>query len=123
VPDDKRGFPRLDILGTLPGEVSVLAPITFRDISRKGVLGECGFPLVIGSAHDMRLHLGDQAVVVRARVVHCRVGDLGHELVRYIAGLEFIDLAPHASAAIDAYIERVRRQRGSTPGAPPSTSP
>ena len=123
MPDDKRESPRLDLLGALPGEVSVLAPIAIRDISRTGVLGECGYPFIIGSAHELRLHLGSRSVVVTARVAHCRVADLGHELVRYVAGLEFIDLPPHAEAAITAYIEDVQRQRASTPGWPPVTSP
>ena len=111
MPDDHRDAPRLDLLGTVPGEVSVLAPIAIRDISRSGVLVESAYPLLIGSAHDMRLHLGSRSVVVRARVVRCEIADLGHEVVRYNAGLEFIDLAPHAADAIAGFIESVREQR------------
>lgn len=111
MPDDHRESPRLEILGTLPGEVSVLAPIAIRDISKVGVLAECAYPLLIGSAHELRLHLGSGAVVVTARVVRCQVADLGHDLVRYVAGLEFIDLAPHAASAIAAFIDDVRQQR------------
>jgi hypothetical protein len=114
VPTEQRETPRLDILGALPGEISVLAPIAIRDISRIGVLGECGFPLLIGSAHEIRLHLAGQSVVVTARVVHCRVTDVGHELVRYIAGFEFIDPPPHVEAAIAEYIAGVQRQRDAT---------
>lgn len=111
MPADHRESPRLDLLGTLPGEVSVLAPIAIRDISRAGVLAECAYPLLIGSAHELRLHLGSNAVVVKARVVRCEVADLGHDLVRYVAGLEFIDLAPHTASAIAAFIDDVRQQR------------
>jgi hypothetical protein len=111
VPADHRESPRLDLLGTVPGEVSVLAPISIRDISHTGVLGECAFPLLIGSAHELRLHLGSYTVVVTARVIRCEVADLGHELVRYVAGLEFIDLPPHAASAIAAFIDEVRQQR------------
>ena len=64
----------------------------------------------------MRLHLGDQPVVVTARVVRCHVADLGHELVRYVAGLEFIDLPPHAAAAIAAFIDDVRTLRAAADG-------
>ena len=104
-------MPRLELLGGVPGEVSVLAPIAVRDISLTGVQVECAFPLIIGSAHELRVHLGDQPVVVKARVVRCHVGDLGHELVRYVAGLAFIDLAPHAAAAIADFIAEVRTLR------------
>ena len=55
-------------------------------------------------------------MVVRARVVHCHIADIGHELVRYVAGVEFIDRQPHVDAAIAAYLERLRRERD--PAAP-----
>ena len=106
----------MDLLGSLPGEVSVMAPITVRDISRTGVQVECAYPLLIGSAHEVRLHLGDQPVIVKARVVRCHVADLGHEIVRYVAGLEFIDLAAHAAAAIHAFIDDVRTLRAAADG-------
>jgi c-di-GMP-binding flagellar brake protein YcgR len=115
---EKREAPRVDILGKLSGEVSVLAPIVIHDISRTGAQVECAFPLILGSGHELRLFLGDDPVVVKARVVHCQITDLGHELVRYVAGVEFVDLAPHAAQAISAYIERLERERLSPPGGP-----
>jgi hypothetical protein len=87
------------------------------DISRSGAHIECAFPLILGSAHELRLHLDDDAVVVKARVVHCQIADLGRDLVRYVAGVEFVDLPPHADAAIAAYLERVRRAREGGPEA------
>jgi c-di-GMP-binding flagellar brake protein YcgR len=121
---ERRESPRIDILGRLAGEVSVLAPVIVHDISATGVLVECGFPLILGSGHDLRLHLGDDAVVVKARVVRCHIADIGRELVRYVAGLEFVNLPPHVGVAIARYIEHLRRQRESDPGGPAgSTSP
>jgi hypothetical protein len=121
---DKRESARIDILGTLAGEVSVLAPILIRDISQTGALVECGFPLILGSGHDLRLHLGDDSVVVKARVVRCHIADIGRELVRYVAGVEFVNLPPHVGVAIAAYIEQLRRLRESAPDDPAGpTSP
>jgi hypothetical protein len=108
---DQRASARTEILGRLAGEVSVPAPMLVRDISRRGAQIECAFPLVLGSAHEIRLHLGDDSVVVKARVVRCHIADLGRDLVRYVAGVEFVELAPHADAAIGAYLERVARER------------
>jgi hypothetical protein len=80
--------------------------------------------LILGSGHDLRLHLGDDSVVVKARVVRCHIADIGRELVRYVAGLEFVNLPPHVGVAITAYIEYLRRQRESAPGGPAGpTSP
>jgi hypothetical protein len=108
---DKRRSPRTEILGRLSGEVSVPAPMVVRDISRTGAQIECAFPLILDSAHEIRLHLGDDSVVVKARVVRCQIADLGRDLVRYVAGVEFVGLTPHADAAIEAYLERLARDR------------
>jgi hypothetical protein len=113
---DKRQSPRTEILGRLSGEVSVPAPMLVRDISRDGAQIECAFPLVLGSAHELRLHLGDNAVVVTARVVRCEIADIGRDLVRYAAGIEFVDLPAHTDAAIAAYLDRVQRERDPQPG-------
>jgi len=112
---ERRQFPRIEILGRLAGEVTVPTPVTVRDISRGGALIECAFPLVLGGAHDLRLHLGDDAVVVTARIARCEIADIGRDLVRYVAGVEFVELPPHADAAIAAYLERIGRER--EPGA------
>jgi len=113
---DKRQAPRTEILGRLSGEVSVPAPMVVRDISRTGAQIECAFPLILDSAHEIRLHLGDDSVVVKARVVRCQIADLGRDLVRYVAGVEFVELTPHADAAIEAYLERVARDRDAWSG-------
>jgi hypothetical protein len=113
---DKRESPRTELLGRLAGEVSVPAPTLIRDISRNGAQIECAFPLILGSAHELRLHLGDDSVVVRARVVHSRIADIGRDLVRYVAGVEFVELPPYAEAAIAAYLDRVQRERDPQPG-------
>lgn len=120
MPDDLRESPRLELLGSLPGEVSVLAPIAIRDLSRRGAQIECAYPLIVGSAHEVRLHLGDRPVIARARVVRCHVADLGHEVVRYVAGLEFVDLPAHAADAIGAFIDEVQTLRDAADPEPPS---
>jgi hypothetical protein len=108
---DKRESPRTEILGRLAGEVSVPAPTLIRNISRTGAQIECAFPLLLGSAHELRLHLGDDSVVVTARVVRCNIAEIGRDIVRYVAGVEFVDLPPHAGTAIAAYLDRLRRER------------
>lgn len=118
--DNRRGAPRTDIVGTLSGEVSVLAPITVTNLSRTGVLIECGHPLIVGSANDLRLHLDGDEVVAMVRVAHCRIAKLGRAVVRYAAGLEFVDLQPHDAAAVAAYIDRLNRPPDRPSGGPTS---
>ena len=108
---DRRETPRLALLGRLAGEVSVMAPIAIRDVGPSGVRLESAFPLLVDSIHDLRLELDDQAVIVKARVVHCQIADLGREAVVYRAGLEFVDLPPHVAAAIDTFVLRLQYER------------
>ena len=113
---EKRESPRTEILGRLAGEVTVPAPMLVRDISRTGAQIECAFPLVLGSAHELRLHLDDEVVIVRARVVRCQIADIGRNMVHYVAGVEFVDVAPHTDAAIALYLAGLLQERGSEDG-------
>ena len=110
---EHRSVPRIDLPGGVPGEVSVLAPVEVRQFTVRGAMLDTAFPLILNSIHDLRLTLGDNAVIVKGRVAHCSIADLGAELVRYRAGIEFIDLTEHAASAITAYLERMQQTRAS----------
>lgn len=102
--DDRRAAPRLELVGGLPGEISVMAPTAVRDLGPSGVKLDSAFPLFVHSLHDLRLHLDDSVVVVKARVVYCQIADIGKDAVVYRAGLEFVDLPDHARAAIETFV-------------------
>ena len=102
--DERRATSRLELETGLPGEISVMAPATVRDICRSGLNLESAFPLLVGSLHDLRLHLDDDVVVVKARVVHCQIADVGRDAVTYRAGLEFVGLADHVRASLEAFV-------------------
>lgn len=108
---DSRLSPRLEILGYVPGEITVLAPIAVRDLGPKGVQLETSFPLLLNSVHELRLHLGDDNLIVRGRVAHCRVADIGADVAIYRAGIEFLELPPHVVQKIEAHVERIKQLR------------
>jgi hypothetical protein len=85
--EDKRLSPRLEMLGYVPGEITVLAPVAIRDVSVLGAQVESSFPLLLNSVHEMRLHLGGDNVVLKGRVAHCRIADLGTDVAVYRAGI------------------------------------
>ena len=58
-------------------------PLSIKEISRGGCLVETSFPLHLNSLHDIRLTLGDQSVVLKGRVAHCRISDVEQEIVHY----------------------------------------
>lgn len=108
---DKRAGDRIPILGEMPGEVMVFQPMQVTGIGRGGVTIETGFPLQLDSLHDLRLTLGPTSVVVKGRVAHSRISDVGQDVVRYRTGFEFLDLSSGAAAAIDAFLARVQQTR------------
>jgi len=121
---DKRASSRHPVPGGLPGEVSVLAPIEVRDVGEHGAQFDTAFPLILDSIHDVRLELEEAAIVVRGRVAHCSIADLGGDLVRYRAGIEFVELPPHALKAIKTHMYRTEQRRAARAAAvaPPTAT-
>lgn len=109
--DDKRDRERLEILGELHGEVMIFQPLSIKEISRGGCLVETAFPLHLNSLHDIRLTLGEQSVVLKGRVAHCRISDVDQEIVHYRSGLEFIEPSDRIREVIVEFIEAIRAGR------------
>ena len=109
--DNKRDGERVEILGELHGEVMMFQPVAIKEISIGGAQLETMFPLQINSLHDFRLSLGDRSVVVKGRVVHCRISDVDQELVTYRSGVEFIEPEDRISAVIRDFIDSIKAGR------------
>ncbi len=105
---ERRTGDRTEILGGLRGEVMVYQAMTVRDISHGGAQVETAVPLQIDSLHDIRLALGDAAVVVKSRVVYCRIANVDAENVTYRSGVEFIQPSSGVLSVISHFIESVR---------------
>ncbi len=89
----------------------IYQPMAIREISREGAQVETGFALHVDSLHDFRLTLGDRSVVVKGRVAHSHISDVEQEMVRYSAGIEFIEPSEHVSAAIAAFVDAIKSGR------------
>lgn len=109
--DEKRDRERVEILGELHGEVMVFQPLSIKEISHGGCLVETSFPLHINSLHDIRLTLGDQSVVLKGRVAHCRISDVDQEVVHYRSGVEFIEPSERIRGVIVQFIEAIKAGR------------
>ena len=108
---ERRAGDRVEILGGLHGEVMVYQAMTIMDISHGGAQVETAFPLHIDSLHEMRLELSDAAVVVKGRVVYCRIANVDAQTVTYRSGLEFIQPSSGIRSIIAHFIESVRGER------------
>lgn len=109
--EDKRDTERVVILGELPGAASVVQPLTVRELSRGGAQIETSYPLQLDSLHDFRLRLGDRAVVVKGRVVHCQITDINGDEIVYRSGIQFVDPPEWAARAVTKFLEDLRAGR------------
>ena len=101
---------RVPILGELHGEIMVFEPLQVKELAPHGATIETAFPLPLNSLHDLRLTLGTGAVVVKARVVHSHVGEMGENAVRYRSGVEFVEPPAYVGAAITEFLETLRER-------------
>ena len=108
---ERRTGDRMEVPGGLRGEVMVYQAMTVKDISHGGAQVETAFPLQIDSLHDMRLELSDAAVVVKGRVVYCRIANVDPRTVTYRSGLEFIQPSSGIRSVIVHFIESTRSER------------
>lgn len=102
---------RVPILGRLDGDITVVEPLAVKELGIGGASIETRFPLVLGSLHDMRLTLGAQVVVLKARVVHSHVDEVDQEGVEYRSGVEFVSPPDHVRDAISSYLESLKASR------------
>lgn len=105
---ERRTGDRTEIFGGLRGEVMVYQAMTVKDISHGGAQVETAFPLQIDSLHDIRLELTDAAVVVKSRVVYCRIANVDPDTVTYRSGLEFVQPSSGVVSVINHFIESLR---------------
>lgn len=111
MPENRRDGERLQILGDLPGDATIQAPISVKELSRTGAQIESRFPLLINSLHEFRIALGSQSVVVKGRVVRCHIHDVDPDAVVYRAGIEFIDLPEWVGSALADFLDALKTGR------------
>ena len=111
--NNKRDNERVAVPSPLYGEVMVYQPMTILDISRGGAQIETPFALQLDSLHDFRISLGDRSVVVKGRIAHCHIGELTEGVVLYRTGVEFVEIAEHAAAAVQSFVDALKAQRAS----------
>lgn len=108
---EKRDTDRIPILGELRGEIMVFEPMAIKEISGGGAQVDTRFPLQIDSLHDLRLTLGEQSVVVKGRVAHCRISDVDQDVVMYRSGIEFVEPAARVQAVILNFLDAIKAGR------------
>ncbi len=109
--DGRRHSERIQILGDLPGAATVHQSILVKELSSGGALVQTTFPLVLNAIHEFRLALGSLTVVVKGRVVHCRIEEVDADGLVYRAGVEFVDMPDWVVTALADFLTAVKDGR------------
>ena len=72
---------------------------------------ETTFPLQLDSLHDFRLSLGERSVIVKGRIAHSQIAELGDGVVRYHTGVEFVEPSEHVQTAIGEFVDALREMQ------------
>ena len=88
---DRRGNPRIQILGRLHGRAIALdVPVRVTEISLGGMALVTDIPFPVGAVHEFQLTLGDNSVVMlRGRVAHCQ--KIESDGTQFLSGIQFVD--------------------------------
>jgi hypothetical protein len=108
---DNRDRERVPTARRLEGAVMVFQPMTVVDISHTGAKVETSFPLQLDSLHEFRLSLGDQSVIVKGRIAHCRVGQVRDDVTVYRSGVEFVEPSEPVRLAIADFVDALKISR------------
>ena len=105
---DRRRNPRIDLLADVEGHLITLDErVQVKQLSLGGMTVETTAPLSPKIDHDFRISLGDEAVTLRARVMHARVAVDGDD-VTYLTGLQFVEPTPRLLEVVRRFIDSIR---------------
>jgi hypothetical protein len=105
------------LAGRLAGRVA--HPITVLDLSQTGCLVQCDALLDHGAILDLAMDVGGAPLAAKVKVAESYVdGAAAAGAPQYLAGLEFLGLAPKAADRLRRLLDEERRRRQSA-DAPP----
>lgn len=95
---------RISFPGQVTGEVTVFQRMAILDLSATGARIQTRVALMNDTLHDFRLSLDDRSIIVKGRIAYCQVAELRQGIVLYRCGVEFVELSPHALAALRDFV-------------------
>ena len=108
-----RRFPRLNVLGNIIGEVSLLHDVAVLDLSEAGACLEHAGRFTLGATCFLRLPAPEGELVLKARVVHSAAsrtvpGMAGEPTLLFQSGVEFVGLTSESLLALRQLVARLR---------------
>lgn len=100
---DRRGRPRFDIVGELPGSLETVLRLPLENISPGGALIQSHVALPAESVHTLRLIAAGEAFTTQVRVKHVKSVTTSDGERTFLLGVEFVAAHPALLGMIDKY--------------------
>ena len=91
---DRRGKPRFDIVGELPGTLETVVRLPVTNIGNGGALIHSHMALPLDSIHKLMLSTGGQDFATQVKVRHVRETRTADGERTFFIGLEFLSVHP-----------------------------
>jgi hypothetical protein len=105
---DDRLTDRVAVDGHLVGQMMAPLSMVLCDVGPRGLQVEVGCRLRLYALYELRLSLGADTVVARARVAHCGICRIERGEITYRAGLELVAPGEHVALVIADFVQVVR---------------
>jgi PilZ domain len=91
---DRRGRPRFDVVGDLPGSLEAVLRLPLKNISRGGALIHSHVMLPPESIHTLRLDANGEVFTTQVRVKHVTDVTTSDGERTFLLGVEFVAMHP-----------------------------
>ncbi len=103
---ERRQGPRVDLLSEFQGHLIALDEVVkVLQLGSGGITIASAVPVLPAHVLDLQLTIDERVITLKGRVVHQRT-TIDRDTFTYVAGLAFVDLAPEAAQAIEAFLAR-----------------
>jgi hypothetical protein len=105
VKQERRGVPRVEAQGSLPGQLEIDLDTNVLQLSPGGMMVEVGMPVTTGSEHSFTLNIDGADLDLIGVVRNCEPSTPGEPTKSYRIGIQFRDVDDKQQAILTRFVE------------------
>ena len=102
---ERRGVPRVEAQGSLPGQLEIDLETNVLQLSPGGMMVEVDMPVGVGSEHAFTLSIDDENLDLIGVVRNCEPSTPGDPTTSYRIGIQFHDVGDKQQATLTRFVE------------------
>lgn len=105
VKQERRGVPRVEAQGSLPGQLEINLDTNVLQLSPGGMMIEVGMPVTAGSEHSFTLNIDGEDLDLIGVVRNCEPSMPGDPTTSYRIGIQFRDVNDQQQTILTRFVE------------------